>query len=146
MFSSTSSGMCGATFFSAGMRSGNRYGPTLWMMPMRNGVLSWLLPCEAISRMRSASSSTRCACSTIVAPTGVVVTSLLPRSNIFSPSSSSSFWIASDNAGWLINAFSAARRKLRSCATATMKRSSLRVMSSPVIWAINHIALNNQLD
>ena len=34
-------------------------------------------------------------------PTGVTVTSLLPRSNSGVPSSSSSFWIATDSAGWL---------------------------------------------
>ena len=70
--------------------------------------------------MRAASSSTFCACSTTRAPTGVTVTSLLPRSNSGAPSSSSSFWIATDNAGWLTKHLAAARPKLRSCATATM--------------------------
>jgi hypothetical protein len=53
------------------------------------------------------------------APTGVTVTSLLPRSNRRGPSSSSSFWIATDNAGWLTKHFCAARPKLLSLATAT---------------------------
>ena len=38
---------------------------------------SWLRPACAISRMRAASSSTFCACSTIRSPTGVTVTSAL---------------------------------------------------------------------
>ena len=54
------------------------------------------------------------------APTGVIVTSLLPRSNSGACSSSSIFWIATDSAGWETKHFAAARPKLRSCATATM--------------------------
>ena len=81
---------------------------------------SGLRPACAISRIRAISSSTFCACSTIRAPTGVTVTSLLPRSNSRAPSSSSSFWIATDSAGWLTKHFCAARPKLRSFATATM--------------------------
>jgi hypothetical protein len=60
-------------------------------------------------------------------PTGVIVISVLPRSNSGAPSSSSSFWIATDSAGWLTKHFAAARPKLRSRATATMYRSSLSV-------------------
>jgi len=53
-------------------------------------------------------------------PSGVIVTSLLPRSNNGAPSSSSSFWMATESAGWLTKHFAAARPKLRSRATATI--------------------------
>jgi len=60
-------------------------------------------------------------------PTGVIVTSLLPRSNSAAPSSSSSFWIATDNAGWLTKHFAAARPKLRFLRHRDDVRSSFRV-------------------
>ena len=49
-------------------------------------------------------------------PTGVTVTSLLPRSKSGVPSSSSSFWIATDSAGWLDEAL------LRGAAEAALLR------------------------
>ncbi len=89
------------------------------MTPSFSAPTSWLRPACAISRIRAASSSTRAACSTIWPPNGVTVTSVLPRSNSRAPSSSSSFWIATDSAGWLTKHFCAARPKFRSWATAT---------------------------
>ena len=70
--------------------------------------------------MREASSSTRCACSTMRVPPGVTVTSPGPRSNSVTPSSSSSFFTATDSVGCDTKQASAARPKWRSRATATM--------------------------
>src|SRR5512147_40821 len=98
------------------------------MTPSRSGPTSGSLPWRAISLMRPASSSTFCACPTMRSPAGVVVTSLVRRSKICVPSSSSSFLIATDSVGWLTKQASAARPKWRSRATATMYLSSVRVM------------------
>ena len=70
--------------------------------------------------MCAAPSSTRCACSTTRSPTGVTDTSPGPRSNSATPSSSSSFLIATDSVGCDTKHDSAARPKCRSRATATM--------------------------
>jgi len=56
----------------------------------------------------------------MASPSAVMLTSLLPRSKIFTSSSSSSFLIATDRVGWDTKQASAARPKWRSRATATM--------------------------
>src|SRR5215471_18154970 len=62
------------------------------------------------SRLRDvADASTFCACSTMRSPTGVTVTSDLARSKSCVASSSSSFWMAIESAGWLIKQRWAAR-------------------------------------
>ena len=98
------------------------------MTPTRSGPDSGSLPCCAISRIVLVCSSTRCASSTICSPTGVTATSTLPRSKSCTPSSSSSFLIATDSVGWLTKQASAARPKWRSRATATMYFSSVSVI------------------
>jgi hypothetical protein len=70
--------------------------------------------------MRAASSSTRCACSTIFCPAGVTLTSPCPRSKSARPSSSSSFFTATDSVGCETKQASAALPKCRCLATATM--------------------------
>ena len=63
------------------------------------------------SRIAPVCSSTCCACSTMRAPIGVTVISTPPRSKSCTPSSSSSFLIATDSVGWLTRQASAARPK-----------------------------------
>ena len=70
--------------------------------------------------MREASSSTRCACVTIFCPAGVTETSLELRSKSVTPSSSSSFFTATESVGCDTKHASAAWPKCRSRATATM--------------------------
>jgi len=70
--------------------------------------------------MRADSSSTRCACSTIFCPAGVTATSAEPRSKSVTPSSSSSFFTATESVGCDTKQVSAALPKWRSRATATM--------------------------
>ena len=98
------------------------------MTPSRSGPWRGSLPSLAISRMVADSSSTRWACSTMRSPTGVTLTSTLPRSKSCTSSSSSSFLMATDRVGWLTKQASAARPKCRSRATATMYFSSVKVI------------------
>src|SRR5205809_1249532 len=97
------------------------------MMPSRSGPDTGSLPRLAISLMPAACSITDCAWRTISSPSGVTLTSLLPRSNSFTSSSSSSFLIATLKVGCETKQASAARPKWRSRATATMYRSSVSV-------------------
>jgi hypothetical protein len=69
--------------------------------------------------MRAASSSTRCAWAMIFCPAGVTVTSPGPRSKSCRPSSSSSFFTATDSVGCDTKHACAARPKWRSRDTAT---------------------------
>jgi hypothetical protein len=78
--------------------------------------------------MAAVCSSTRSAWATICAPSGVTETSEPPRSNKVTPSSSSSFLMATDKVGCATKQASAAWPKCRARATATMYFSSVRVM------------------
>src|SRR5690554_5722527 len=71
---------------------------------------------------------------------GVMPTSVPPRSNSTTPSSSSSLRMATDKVGWLTKQASAARPKCRSRATATMYLSSVRVISVSRLWSCAGLA------
>ena len=90
------------------------------MMPSFSGPDSGSCPRLAISLIAAACSMTLCAWRTMAVPSGVRLTSLLPRSKILTSSSSSSFLIATDSVGCDTKHASAARPKWRSRATATM--------------------------
>src|SRR3569623_3464414 len=98
------------------------------MMPRRNWPASGSLFCLANSLIAAVCSSTRSACATICAPIGVIDISLPPRSKITTPSSSSSFLIATDKVGCATKQASAAWPKCFSRATATIYLSSVKVM------------------
>ena len=90
------------------------------MIPSRSGPSSGSLPRLAMSLIALACSITDWAWRTMSSPSGVIVTSLAPRSKILTSSSSSSFLIATDSVGCETKQASAARPKWRSRATATM--------------------------
>jgi hypothetical protein len=72
---------------------------------------SGFLPASATAFTRAASSSARFACAMTSSPIGVTSTSPLPRSKIWTPSSSSRFLTAAERLGWLTKQRSAARPK-----------------------------------
>ena len=78
--------------------------------------------------MAAVCSSTRSAWATIWAPSGVTDTSEPPRSNSTTPSSSSSFLMATDKVGWATKQDSAAWPKCLARATATMYFNSVSVI------------------
>ncbi len=90
------------------------------MMPSFSGPASGSLPRWAISLIAAACSITIWACRTMASPSAVTLTSLVPRSNNLTSSSSSSFLIATDSVGCETKQASAARPKCLSRATATM--------------------------
>src|ERR1035437_5075365 len=99
------------------------------MMPSRKGPDSGSLFCFEISLMAAVCSNTRSACATICVPSGVIEISVPPRSKMTTPSSSSSFLMATDKVGCATKQASAAWPKCLWRATATMYLSSVRVIS-----------------
>ena len=72
----------------------------LLLIPTRRVARCWLLACSAACHASSHAASTRRACGSSAAPTGVRATSRWPRSNNSAPSCRSSILICLLKAGW----------------------------------------------
>ena len=122
-----------ATARSAATRSGSRYGAMVWMTPRRSGPRADCGRACATALTRSASSSTRRACSDDRLAAGVTSTSPLSRSKMLHAELVLEFFTDADRLGWVTKQRSAARPKWRSSATRHDVASSVRVIAVRVV-------------